>query len=159
MRIGILTYHRSVNDGAVMQCYSLSKRLQQELPDAVVEIIDYHMPKVANHYHVSMKKYLFSGGLRNTVKNMLLLMRKPNLVSMMKARNCAFAACVDQLPLSDKMILDDGIEELFDYINNHYDVVVAGSDAIWNFDMRGYPNPYYLSDNIRIPMMSYAARC
>ena len=40
MRIGILTFHRSVNNGAVIQCYSLSKRLQKEFPDADVEVID-----------------------------------------------------------------------------------------------------------------------
>ena len=40
MRIGILTYHRSINDGAVMQCYSLSKRLQQEIPDAGLVIFE-----------------------------------------------------------------------------------------------------------------------
>lgn len=159
MRIGILTYHRSINDGAVMQCYSLSKRLQQELPDAAVEVIDYHMPKVAQLYQVSMRKYLFAGGMRGAVKNLLVLMRNPALVSMMKARNHAFEACVDQLPLSEKTILDDGTDALFEYINEHYDVVVAGSDAIWNYNVRGYPNPYYLSNKIQIPMLSYAASC
>ena len=159
MRIGILTYHRSINDGAVMQCYSLCKRLQREFPNATVEVIDYHMPKVQQHYEVSMKKYLFSGGVRNAIKNALLLIYQPNLIQMMKSRNRAFESCIDQLPLSDRRILDNGTSELFDYINERYDLVVAGSDAIWNYNMRGYPNPYFLSERIHIPMLSYAASC
>ena len=57
MRIGILTYHRSINCGAVMQCYSLSKKLQQCLPQATVEVVDYHMPLVDEYYDNEMKNY------------------------------------------------------------------------------------------------------
>lgn len=159
MRIGILTYHRSINDGAVMQCYSLSKRLQHEFPEAEVEVIDYHMPKVQRYYEVSIKKYLLSGGLPNKVKKAMLLIRQPDLVRRLKNRKQTFEDCLDQLPLSDKKIFDDGTDELFDFINERYDIVVAGSDAIWNYNLRSYPNPYFLSEKIRIPMLSYAASC
>lgn len=50
MRIGILTFHRSVNSGAVMQCYSLCKRLQKEFPEVKVGVNDYHMPKIQESY-------------------------------------------------------------------------------------------------------------
>lgn len=159
MRIGILTFHRSINDGAVMQCYSLSKRLKQEFPEIEVEVIDYHMPKVQEHYDVSLKKYLFTGNVRNNARRMLKLLYQPKLLKQMKERHYAFDTCVEQLPLSPQRIFDNGTNQLFEYINERYDVVVAGSDAIWNYDLRGYPNPYYLSDKIQIPMLSYAASC
>ena len=40
MKIGILTFHQSVNNGAVMQAYSLSKRLKSEYPNDEIEIIN-----------------------------------------------------------------------------------------------------------------------
>ena len=43
-KIGILTFHNSINNGAVMQAYSLSKKIQQVMPESKVEIIDYHIP-------------------------------------------------------------------------------------------------------------------
>ena len=55
-RIGILTFHKSINNGAVMQAYSLSKKLQTEYPDYTVEIIDYHMPKVVDAYNLTFFK-------------------------------------------------------------------------------------------------------
>ena len=58
MKIGILTFHKSINNGAVLQCYSLTKRLQQEFPDDTVEVIDYHMPKIERFYTPSLKNYL-----------------------------------------------------------------------------------------------------
>ena len=45
MKIGILTFHQSVNNGAVMQAYSLSKRLKREYPDDEIEIINYRKKK------------------------------------------------------------------------------------------------------------------
>ena len=42
MRIGILTFHRAINYGAVMQAYSLSKQLKESFPEDSVEIIDYN---------------------------------------------------------------------------------------------------------------------
>ena len=39
MKIGILTFHRAINYGAVLQCYALSECLKRMGHDAVV--IDY----------------------------------------------------------------------------------------------------------------------
>ena len=36
MKIGILTFHGSINEGAVMQCYSLCHRLMNDFPDAKI---------------------------------------------------------------------------------------------------------------------------
>lgn len=159
MRIGILTFHRSINDGAVMQCYSLSKRLTDEFPNADVEVIDYHMPRVQQHYNVSLRKQLFPGSITGSVKAILKFLCQPTLLKQIAERNRTFECCINQLPLSQKKILDNGSDELFTYINNYYDIVIAGSDAIWNYNLRGYPNPYYLSDKVSIPMLSYAASC
>ncbi len=84
MRIGILTFHRSINCGAVMQCYSLSKKLQQEFPDAVVEVIDYHMPKIAASYKVSLKQYLKGGNFIIKLKKLAYYGLHPDVLKWQK---------------------------------------------------------------------------
>lgn len=159
MRIGILTFHRSVNNGAVMQCYSLSKRLQKEFPDANVEVIDYHMPKIQESYRVSLLKYLKENRPRILAAKLKTLIMEPNHILWQKKRNQVFAESIHELPLSKRFIFDDKPDELFQYIEKTYDLVIAGSDAIWNYVSRGFPNPYFLSESITIPKMSYAASC
>lgn len=159
MKIGILTFHRSINDGAVMQCYSLCQRLMHDFPDAKIEVVDYHMPKVQAHYDISVKKYLLSGGFTCLFKNAALLLLQPSLIRQKRSRNNAFEHCVSNLPLSREKIINNETEKLFTYINENYDIIIAGSDAIWNYNMRGFPNPYFLSDSIQIPKLSYAASC
>ena len=55
-RIGLLTYHRSVNDGSIMQAWCLYQLLQRELPGARVEIVDY-MPSSLYRRHVRLALY------------------------------------------------------------------------------------------------------
>ena len=50
MKIGILTYHRSINYGAFVQAYALQKLISECIPDAKVEIIDYDSPMAEKYY-------------------------------------------------------------------------------------------------------------
>lgn len=159
MRIGILTFHRSVNNGAVMQCYSLCKRLQKEFPEAKVEVIDYHMPKIQESYQISLAKFLKVQTFKSFAWRILILLKNPNYIEWQKTRNKVFSDSIHELPLSEQFIFNDKPEELFEYIEGMYDLVVAGSDAIWNYISRGFPNPYFLSESITVPKMCYAASC
>ena len=159
MRIGILTFHRSINNGAVLQCYSLSKKLQQLFPQDSVEVIDYHMPKVDSFYSVSYRDYFRINSIIGVLRRGLKLLLDPKTVEWQRQRKQAFESVRDTLPLSEKSIYSDTCDQLFEYINQNYDVVVAGSDAIWNFNMRGYPNPYFLSEAVQCHKLAYAASC
>jgi len=54
-KIGILTFHRSYNYGAFMQCYSLSHRLMRDFPQHEVEVIDYATQRVYANYPTELK--------------------------------------------------------------------------------------------------------
>ncbi len=159
MKIGVLTYHRSINNGAVMQCYSLVKRLQQEFPGDTVEVIDYRMPKVESSYTPTLKAYFAGDPPVRMIKKAIKLMLEPGYFRWQKKRKKAFESVADMLPVSSRVIYDDGTEELFKYINETYDVVIAGSDAIWNYVTRGFPNPYYLDTSVTCCKLTYAASC
>lgn len=159
MKIGILTFHSSINNGAVIQCFSLVNRLKKEFSGVVVEVIDYQLPTVEKSYEESISSYLegFSPVLK--VKRLAALVRNPNLLKWRRERKLAFESVREVLPLSKEKIFDGDQKRLFDLINEKYDVVIAGSDAIWNYSLRGFPNPYFLSNQIAVPMFSYAASC
>ena len=141
-RIGILTFHRSINYGAFMQAYSLSHYLARKFPDCVVEIIDYESKTMHEHY---MPKISF------------MTFRHP-VVSLKKRKQYDnFQSELNKLSLSKEHFEFDGNNESFTaYLKDNYDVVIVGSDAVWNWIKRGYPNPYVLDFNGPV-RMSYAA--
>lgn len=160
MRIGILTYHRSLNNGAFIQCYSLFKRIKKEHPTADVEVIDYTSPNIEKLYPQNLVQF-FKGIV--TIKDFLIRIRRlltdPLILNRYRKKKTAFESCYGELKLSDKRFYNESLKELFQYIDTRYDLVVVGSDAIWNYSVRGFPNPYFLDTCIRIPKFCYAASC
>ena len=57
MKVGILTFHRAHNYGAVLQCYALQKVLKNLGHE--VQVIDYRQPFIENLYAAFSWKYLF----------------------------------------------------------------------------------------------------
>ena len=142
-KIGILTYHRSINYGAFMQAYSLSKNIKKRFPNVEVEIIDYssqlmeelYKPKISFNTLQSIKGYLLK-----------------------KKQYTYFKDALNRLPLSRKNMCSDGnTDEVLSFFQNDYDIFVVGSDAVWNWCRRGFPNPYLMNFEKPVMKMSYAA--
>ena len=159
MRIGILTFHRSVNNGAVMQCYALSQRLRQDFPNDEVEVIDYQMKKVDLAYSGGIIEYFRGCSPSLFLKKAALLLREPSKLNEARKKKEVFQSALSKLPLSPRTILDDGTQELIQYINDRYDVLVVGSDAVWNYVTRGFPNAYFPDERVKCRKLSYAASC
>lgn len=142
-RIGILTFHRSINYGAFMQCFSLATRLRKELPACEVEVIDYESRVV----HDAYRPRLSPGCIKHPT-------RYPGQLR----RYRKFRAAWKTLPLSDRyFIFDREDDEFFRYVSERYDGVIVGSDAVWNWLWRGFPNPYLLGFSEKFKKYSYAA--
>ena len=125
-----------------MQAYSLSHYLARKFPDCVVEVIDYESRTMHELY---------------VPKISLVTFRHP-LVSLKKRKQYAnFQSELNKLSLSKEHFEFDGNSESFTaYLKDHYDIVIVGSDAVWNWIKRGFPNPYLL-DFSGLVRMSYAA--
>ncbi len=158
-RIGILTFHRAINNGAVIQCYSLSKRIKKDFPNSEVEVIDYNLPKEEESYSASLKNYYRDSSFKGFVFRTGSFMKDPLKLYRINKRNNVFRSVLEYLPLSPDTILDNDFNSVFQYINERYDVLIVGSDAVWNFVSRGYPNAYLPDSFISIPKLSYAASC
>lgn len=142
-RIGILTFHRSINYGAYMQCLSLSHYLEKCFPECKIEVIDYES-KVMHDIYLP--------------KFSLACIKHPRLYPATKRKYNAFNAALKYLPLSNKYFCFDGMREEFEkYITDNYDAIIVGSDAVWNWVKRGFPNPYLLGLKGDIKKFSYAA--
>ncbi len=142
MRIGILTFHRSINYGAFMQAYALSNEIRRRFGD-IVEIIDFE--KLSKN--LNYKKPLY--GLKNYIIHGNEYWRKYR----------KFRKDLDLLPLSRDTLITDDYVKVLDYINGRYDIVIVGSDAVWAYNKGlGIRNPYWLfGDKLHCIKMSYAA--
>lgn len=137
MKIGILTYHRSHNYGAFLQCYSLSRKLNA-IEGIECEVINYDLDRGDKAYKIRIWK-------------------RPIYYRIFKKQDKMFDDVQKLLPLSGELLLDNGYKSILDYANQHYDVVVAGSDEIWRIASRGFPNVYWLPGKHDFIKMSYAA--
>lgn len=161
MKIGILTFHRSVNNGAFMQAYSLSKRLIQEYPNDNFEIIDYTPKIIMDKYLFSIRQYLDCDNPILAIKKAFYLVKNYKNIKRLQLRAGVFESVSTSLPLSKfKLISDESYPtELVKYINETYDAIIVGSDAVWNYVIRGFPNIYFPGRDITCRKFSYAASC
>lgn len=165
MRIGIITFHRSINYGAVTQCYALASEIKKRLPDAVVEVIDYVPHFRKEKYVPSLKNYLFGSvnpnkgiqvNLKIVISQMINLVTHPNNLRLLKKRYNAFEKSMAILPLSNSVYEDD-VEIFRQRIGGKYDVIVVGSDCVWEWTTVPLPNAYYLCGDFGCKKMSFAA--
>ncbi len=136
MKIGILTYHHTTNYGATLQAYALSQCLKKQGHD--VEIIDYQPYKALKTYIKAL--YFTRHFLSNAVKSW-------------KMREFLHS----QMQLSpSRCYAREGLKKW----EKTYDVVVCGSDEIWNINsFRGFDPSYFLdfASSQKTRKVSYAA--
>ena len=116
MRIGILTFHRSVNNGAVMQCYSLCKKLKQKFPDVNIEVVDYNMKKIEKQYSPNFFQYILGDTLLITLKKICHFFINNKMLKCIKIRKNIFENSIAKLDLSPEKIIDDEQNKIRDYI-------------------------------------------
>ncbi len=140
IKVGILTFFRTINYGAYLQAYALSHRLNQE-DDLEAEIINYRMPAEDHYYN----QWVRPG------KNVL------KFIYSLKRQN-TFRKALPLLPLSSQECCSNKTEDFISYVQGKYDVIIAGSDEIWRIGgIRGFPTPYFLPGDLRCKKISYAA--
>lgn len=137
-RIGILTFHRSVNYGAFMQCYALSKDIFKRT-GVMPDVIDFEY-KWKHEHHKEPLNNFFIG------KEYLLQYNR-------------FKQDLNLLTLSSESFITDDTNDLLSYLQKNYDILIVGSDAVWAYNkMTTIDNPYWLFGNkLDCIKMSFAA--
>ncbi|MBQ4799513.1 polysaccharide pyruvyl transferase family protein [Pseudoalteromonas sp. MMG006] len=125
-KIGIITYHCVDNYGAVLQAYSLQDTVKK-ISNLDVDIVDYRPIEITKNYSFSI-----------IPKNKSVIKLISNLLSypFKKQKNAKFKSFLsNHIKLSDNYY--EGIWE-------EYDVLIAGSDQVWNPGITRLA-PYYLN--------------
>lgn len=136
-RIGILTFHRTQNYGAVLQAYALCQALS--VYDVVC--IDYNPPKarMAGHYPHKLyhKHKSITYNLKHILKNVIL---KKNIKKEKKIHNFIETF----IPVTKKKYYN--LKQLKD-AKQQFDILISGSDQIWNPHLTGgeLDTAYFLS--------------
>lgn len=119
MKIGILTFHRAINYGAVLQCYALFQTLHMKGHE--VEVIDYR-PEYIEKYRTL---FIFSK-TQNPIVFCKNLLRSALLFNERKKAIRNFDDFISKIDTSPVVKNADDIAAL------KYDLIICGSDQIWN---------------------------
>jgi polysaccharide pyruvyl transferase WcaK-like protein len=149
MKIGILTFHHVDNYGATLQAYALFTFLKQQKYD--VEIIDYRPYKAIIKYF--LREYIPIH--YNSTDSSFSIKYKvfKNIIRAWRIRKFLLY----KVELSQRKSY---FRRSLKYFYNKYDVVICGSDQIWNYEsMRGFDTSYFLDfvSNETTRKISYAA--
>ena len=138
-KIGILTFHRAINNGAVLQAYALAKALNSLECDA--KYIDYMSPKIQQDYKINPLLR------RRTIKSLgVYFLFDINIMSSQKKFN---EFIEKYIPLSICEISEE--KKLVD----NFDILLSGGDQIWNLQLTDNDTSYYLDFTNKIPKYSY----
>lgn len=129
MRVGILTFHNIPNIGALLQAYSLCVIIRKLGVDC--DIIDYtcenirkrelQCPKRGHFFRDLIIRFFFWPKERRKIKVCQAFMKNQNLYSR-------------------KRYTLENLKEL----NADYNILISGSDMIWNLDVTGNDWSYFL---------------
>lgn len=125
-KIGILTYQRAHNYGAILQCLALQSFLKPN-KDLEVSVIDYR-PSFLDYYHFFSWKRFTPFHPKTTLKEILFFFRRYR-------RYKTFHRFIESNLLLDKEFCENLSE---------YNTIVIGSDQLWNINnTNGLFDPMY----------------
>jgi len=144
MKIGVLTFHRAENFGAVLQCFALISFLSSLNYD--VEVVDYRNANIEKGYKLFNFNFVsfraFLGSLKNNMLSFKSRWKKKNRYKIFRKK---------YLKISKKTFTKENFR-------NNYDCLICGSDQIWNLRLTGgYDNVYFLDFETNAKKIAYAA--
>lgn len=143
-KIGILTFHRATNYGAILQAYALVQYLRKEGYDA--KIVDYKPKGMALLYAPINVPGIFKK-FKRVVLNLIML---SSLHERYKKRKMFWNYISNVLPMTEKIIGICDVPKM--------DAFIVGSDQVWSVCFTGGLDPLYwgLFEKYGARMISYA---
>ena len=136
-KIGVLTFHRAINYGAILQTYALQQFLKKQ--NFETRVIDYRCHKVEKDYKTSLNTI----NIKKIISTLILFLKKTKFQNFVK-KNIAISKpvyCKDDLRL----------------ISNEFDYLCVGSDQVWNERWTENDKRYFLDFTESTKKISYAA--
>lgn len=133
MRTATITFHAPNNNGSFLQAYALQKFLNTHFPDVENDIIDFQSEAQSQQYAIFRKIHSKKDIIRNVIS--------VGHYSALSKRTKTFSRMREQYLQMTRRCTT--VEEVLD-IANKYDLVIAGSDQIWNTAARDFSEVYFL---------------
>ena len=148
MKIGILTYHRALNYGAVLQCYALYITIRSLGHD--VEVIDYR-PDTIERYRMYFRWRDF-GAAKGIIGKIKYVVSSIQLIHSKQRTSKKFDEFLTKNFKLSKLVTSGND------IPQNYDVIVFGSDQIWSPENNEGIDNVYLGDfeHNRTKFITYA---
>ncbi len=139
-KVGVITFHNYDNYGAILQSYALQKSLVKL--GVQPEIIDYKCKYISNPFRVERLK---NKGLFNYIYGIIgYFCYLPRRIKCNKFRK----KIKYSEPLNAKNLKKT---------DGQYDIYIAGSDQIWDWNLTGFDKAYFLDFVTNGKKCSYAA--
>lgn len=144
MKVGIITFHKALNFGAVLQAYALQKSFMSIGLEC--DILDYSNEHIKTIY--KLKKMWPPKDLKSFLKNLLLYNNQKQKIKKFNY------FCRNYLNMSKEYLTK---AELIEDSDN-YDFFVTGSDQVFNYNCSKFDKAYFL-DFVKEPYKknAYAA--
>ncbi len=129
-KIGIITFHRAINYGALMQTYALQQVIKKE--GGEVRVIDYHSPNIEYAYRLTwgLNKKRIKGWIKWFISIPYKLRKKRR-----------FRQFADKkLRTTQSIYTRKNVGEC----EAHFDRIITGSDQVWNLKISDYDTAYLL---------------
>ncbi len=129
-KIGIITFHNSYNCGSMLESYAMQTIIEKQ--NIQTEIVNFSSDGQKELYSVWFR----NNSIKNIIKNIILipvhkrLINNNNKYEEFKNKN---------FKLSKQYNSGDKIDE------KDYDIVIAGSDQIWNITIKDADDVYFLN--------------
>lgn len=148
MKIGIITFHRAENFGAVMQCYALQTYLLQQGHD--VQVIDYRYKKIERGYHVFNPSLIFAekGNKISQIRNYLGRLKTWRKRIYKKRQYSDFRK---------KYLQQTAPSHTIKKYEKDFEAIIVGSDQVWNTILTGgIDSAYFLEGTMAARKIAYA---
>lgn len=150
-KIGVLTFTRANNYGAVLQNYALVEYLKKNINDCSVNTIDYRSTVLEEPYAVSPFQYDGS----NPLKKVWYMVRSLANIRKFERLTSEFDTFRLKYLYMSKSYSQEGDNSLAD----DFDIFITGSDQVWNDRITGADPFYSLGFDTNARKVSYAASC
>lgn len=127
MKVGILTFHRVNNYGAVLQNYALQKAIR--LCGHEAETIDYHCDYIYRPYKlINLKQKGFIDYFMGVSGHIVYSLREQKTQWLRQQMKFSY-------PVTTQTIAT---------LNDKYDLFITGSDQVWNYKLTNFDRTFFL---------------
>jgi hypothetical protein len=145
IKVGLITFSVAYNIGSLLQTYALQSILKNKY-DLDLEIINFSNKKQQEYYSLFYKL----NSVRNFFINIIIVFLYPFFI---KRRTGFKDFILKKLILSEKLL--STVEEVKN-VCNKYEILICGSDQIWNTNCIDFDETYFLPFKGEFRKIAYA---